>query len=1397
MMNKIKALLITAMLFMVFMMSSSASAYELFRDVMGGGSMSMSSGDYSIESTISQPAPPGQSANDYYTLESGFWPEPVSIVIPVQYTLNIYKTGAGKGKVSSEPAGIDCGTDCNNDFNEDTLITLTAVPETGYEFTGWSGPCSGTGACSVTMDSWQNVIAGFEIEKTPQYALGVDKAGDGTGKIVSAPSGINCGTDCGQAYDENTQVTLTAVPETDSEFAGWSGACTGTGGCSVKMDEAKNVTGTFKLSNVTKHQLSIFKSGAGKGKISSGPAGIDCGSGGIKCAHEFNENSQVALMAVPEYGSKFAGWLMGGCSGTGDCSVKMSSMQFILATFDINFEEQGYPKPVTTKNKMTFDPSVNNRFDYTTQSASRRTGRSNNAFIEIPAIPFEYLLINTGTGFINFEPGNLIDMEITTFSFGEDIVAEIKTITFAVNSGDYAGYPISFNPDTGSGRSPEAPDITLSLELNPNAEAYNVLNSITDAVRLLSFMVNESGDEGFVKTDADFEVTESGIAVIEMNHLTSITFIVEDADKDKMPDDWEKFHGLYLDDPQDAATDPDNDGLTNLEEFTAGTNPNDPDTDNDGMPDGWEMENNLNPSDASDAKLDPDTDGLNNFEEFTAGTNSNDSDTDNDGMPDGWETENNLNPNDDSDADIDSDDDGLTNLEEFAAGTDPNGSDIDNDGMPDGWEMANNLNPNDASDADLDLDDDGLSSLEEFTAVTNPNDSDTDKDGMPDGWETENNLNPINDFDAYLDIDRDGLSSLEEFTAETNPGAPDTDNDGMPDGWETTNNLNPHDGSDADLDLDNDGLSNLEEFAAKTNPDKPDTDDDGMPDKWETANNLNPNDASDAELDSDDDGLSNLKEFTAKTNPHNSDSDSDIDSDGMPDKWEMENNLNPNDASDAELDSDDDGLSNSEEFTAKTNPNDSDTDNDGMPDGWETANNLNPNDASDAELDLDDDGLANLEEFTATTNPNEPDTDKDGMPDGWETANNLNPIDASDAELDSDDDGNNNLLEFIQGTNPNISNFVPEIPYIPPEPGDTGDTDEEDTQEDQDTDENEPGDSSEDQTPGNTGDTDEGDIQEDQDTDENEPGDSSEDQTPGNTDDTEGDEQEETNDIETLLQELGFPEPVITITELTFDPSAANRFEYTTQDALGNTNNAFIEIPAISVESLFINTETGIVNPGPDDEIDMEIKTFSFGGDTAAEVKTISFKAGTGNYAGSPIIYNPDTESGSNSEAPAIKLSLHLNPDAEAYNVLNSMPDAPRLLSTMIKESGDDVDGFVKTDIPFEVTEDGMAVLEINRPASITFIVEDADKDGMPDDWEKQNGLDINNPADAAEDTDGDGVSNLAEFTANSDPHINLSPAEPGTPEVETEDDDDNGGSGGWCFISASQPAAIQFLPVK
>jgi hypothetical protein len=79
------------------------------------------------------------------------------------------------------------------------------------------------------------------------FTLSVINAGaTGRGTVTSLPLGIDCGSDCMEAYDEGMMVTLTGTPDSGSAFAGWSGGgCSGTGNCAVTMDVRRTVTATF------------------------------------------------------------------------------------------------------------------------------------------------------------------------------------------------------------------------------------------------------------------------------------------------------------------------------------------------------------------------------------------------------------------------------------------------------------------------------------------------------------------------------------------------------------------------------------------------------------------------------------------------------------------------------------------------------------------------------------------------------------------------------------------------------------------------------------------------------------------------------------------------------------------------------------------------------------------------------------------------------------------------------------------------------------------------------------------------------------------------------------------------------------------------------------------------
>ncbi len=87
----------------------------------------------------------------------------------------------------------------------------------------------------------------LNVQLLPVFNLNMTFKGTGSGTVTSSASSSACNDDCIQILDYGTIVTLEAHPASDSKFVGWSGVCTGTGICTVTMDEAKNVTANFDV----------------------------------------------------------------------------------------------------------------------------------------------------------------------------------------------------------------------------------------------------------------------------------------------------------------------------------------------------------------------------------------------------------------------------------------------------------------------------------------------------------------------------------------------------------------------------------------------------------------------------------------------------------------------------------------------------------------------------------------------------------------------------------------------------------------------------------------------------------------------------------------------------------------------------------------------------------------------------------------------------------------------------------------------------------------------------------------------------------------------------------------------------------------------------------------------
>jgi len=101
-------------------------------------------------------------------------------------------------------------------------------------------------SCNQTSDCTGDAVCTQNICQQG-FRLTASTAGDGNGRVTSAPDGISCPGTCSAAFPAGTTITLRSIPDASSDFMGWSGSCSGTGSCAVTMDAGKSAIAKHKL----------------------------------------------------------------------------------------------------------------------------------------------------------------------------------------------------------------------------------------------------------------------------------------------------------------------------------------------------------------------------------------------------------------------------------------------------------------------------------------------------------------------------------------------------------------------------------------------------------------------------------------------------------------------------------------------------------------------------------------------------------------------------------------------------------------------------------------------------------------------------------------------------------------------------------------------------------------------------------------------------------------------------------------------------------------------------------------------------------------------------------------------------------------------------------------------
>ncbi|MBL4606360.1 MAG: InlB B-repeat-containing protein, partial [Pseudomonadales bacterium] len=238
---------------------------------------------------------------------------------PTFYSLDLNISGAGQ--VLEQDSIIRClGEGCNVLLEEGQQIVLVATASDGYQFDGWSGDCSGTGNCELSINGDKSVTAQFS---PILVTLTLELRGAGS---VSATTGWSCSSSpCQLSVAMGETVNLTANPLSGFQFKSWGGACSGVLGCAVTMN-----TNTRVVANFTPIMHKVTVTASGDGSITSADKSVACS--GARCIYYFAEGTTLSLLSLAESGFQFDGWF-GACSGTGSCLLEIKQDISVQANF--------------------------------------------------------------------------------------------------------------------------------------------------------------------------------------------------------------------------------------------------------------------------------------------------------------------------------------------------------------------------------------------------------------------------------------------------------------------------------------------------------------------------------------------------------------------------------------------------------------------------------------------------------------------------------------------------------------------------------------------------------------------------------------------------------------------------------------------------------------------------------------------------------------------------------------------------------------------------------------------------------------------------------------------------------------------------------------------------------
>ena len=235
----------------------------------------------------------------------------------------------------------------NNDYGSVTgggtytygqSVELTATPAEGYQFDGWNN-----GYDIISTDATYTFSANGDIDLTAEFSI-IQCA------ISVASANSHGSVDGGTIVDYHTSVTLTASPSTGYHFAGWFN-----GEDLVSEDDEYTFMATESLSLTAHFEIDVFNISA---EAANTHGTVDGESG------EYEYNTNVAFVAVPDEGYHFAGWYDGTNKVSDNASYSFHASEDISLT--AAFEINSYAITIQQPENGSISGAVSGNFDYGT-----------------------------------------------------------------------------------------------------------------------------------------------------------------------------------------------------------------------------------------------------------------------------------------------------------------------------------------------------------------------------------------------------------------------------------------------------------------------------------------------------------------------------------------------------------------------------------------------------------------------------------------------------------------------------------------------------------------------------------------------------------------------------------------------------------------------------------------------------------------------------------------------------------------------------------------------------------------------------------------------------------------------------------------------------------------------